>query len=135
MKKNIWNMLGTVFLLVCLFPFLCFAEGGNEVRLDQEGRVTIIFPSAAAEGISSLQFSVTVDAGNAEKVEFAFDESNAKITEYRYNKDEKKLNVYVAGTEALFADSTDALKMGRVVVLDGDGKDRSEERRVGKECM
>ncbi len=123
MKKNIWNVLSTVFLLVWLSPFLSFAEGGNEVRLDQEGTVTIIFPSAAAEEISSLQFSVTVDAGNAERVEFAFDESNAKITEYRYNKDEKKLNVYVAGTEALFADSTNALKMGRVIVLDGDGKE------------
>ena len=123
MKKNIWNMLGTVFLLIGLSSFLSFAEGGNEVRLDQEGTVTILFPSAAAEEISSLQFSITVDAGNAERVEFAFDEINAKITEYRYNKDEKKLNVYVAGTDALFANSTDALKVGKIMALDGEGRD------------
>ena len=123
MKKKIWSMLVTAFLFIGLSSMRCFAEGGNEVRLDQEGTVTIISPSAAAEGVSSLQFSVTIDAGNAERVEFAFDQSNAKIAEYRYNKDEKKLNVYLAGTEALFADGAETLTMGKVKVLDAAGRD------------
>lgn len=123
MKKKIWSMLVTAFLFIGLSSMRCFAEGGNEVRLDQEGTVTIISPSAAAEGVSSLQFSVTIDAGNAERVEFAFDQSNAKIAEYRYNKDEKKLNVYLAGTEALFAEGAETLTMGKVKVLDAAGRD------------
>ncbi|MCI8528847.1 MAG: hypothetical protein HFH82_06815 [Lachnospiraceae bacterium] len=123
MKKKIWSMLVTTFLFIGISSMRCFAEGGNEVRLDQEGTVTIISPSAAAEGVSSLQFSVTIDAGNAERVEFAFDQSNAKIAEYRYNKDEKKLNVYLAGTEALFAEGADTLTMGKVKVLDAAGRD------------
>ncbi len=123
MKKSLWKMISMVFLIVALLPVNAFAENGNEVRLDETGRVTIVSPSASAEGVSSLQFSLTVDAENAARVEFAFDADHAKISEFRYHQETKRLNVYMAGTEALFNQDNNALTMGRVVVLDGNGND------------
>lgn len=123
MKKSIWKLFIMAFLLVTLLPLNAFAENGNEVRLDETGRVTIVSPSASAEGASSLQFSLTVDAENASRVEFAFDAVHAKISEFRYHQETKRLNVYMAGTEALFDQENSTLTMGRVVALDGNGND------------
>ena len=40
---------------------------------------------------------------------FQFNTSRAKVQDYRYDAEKKVLNVYLAGTEALFAEGADTL--------------------------
>lgn len=105
------------------------ADSEDGFRLDSSGLVTLDSSHAAKEGISSLCFSLTVEPEDADKVEFVFSESSAEILEYSYRAGEKKLNIYMAGTSPLFTAGTESLSVGRVVVKDGDGKDR--EATVG----
>ncbi len=121
MKKNKWKMLAAALIWALLLPGRVLAEGGNEVRLDETGTVTMILPQAGEEGISSIQFSLLIDSPDAERAEFEFAAGSAKITEFRFHKEEKKLNVYIAGTEPLFAQGSDSLTLGKVIVLDGNG--------------
>ncbi len=120
-KKNKWKMLAAALIWALLLPGRVLAEGGNEVRLDETGTVTMILPQAGEEGISSIQFSLLIDSPDAERAEFEFAAGSAKITEFRFHKEEKKLNVYIAGTEPLFAQGSDSLTIGKVIVLDGNG--------------
>jgi len=122
MKKKILHMLVGVLLLVVWMPMRSLAEGGAEVRLDDTGMVIIVSQAAAEEGVCSLQLSLKVDSEKADRVEFEFAECSAKILEFRYHGDEKKLNIYLAGTEALFPQDSDALTIGRVAVLDAEGR-------------
>lgn len=104
MKKNVMHISMTGLLLVLLLPLQVLAEGsGDGFRLDQSGTVTLDSSHAAKEGISSCCFSLTVEPENGNHVEFVFAGDLAEIMEYRYNADEKKLNVYVAGKDSLFS--------------------------------
>lgn len=123
MKKNVMRINMTGLLLALLLPLQVYAEGsGDGFRLDQSGAVTLDSPHAAREGISSCCFSLTVEPENGNHVEFVFAGELAEIMEYRYNADEKKLNVYMAGTASLFPEGTESLAIGKVVVTDGSGK-------------
>lgn len=123
MKKNVIRISTMGPLLALLLPLQVFAEGsGDGFRLDQSGTVTLDSSHAAKEGISSCCFTLTVEPESGQQVEFVFAGDLAEIMEYRYNSDEKKLNVYVAGTDALFPEGTESLAIGKVVVTDGSGK-------------
>lgn len=123
MKKNVIRISTMGPLLALLLPLQVFAEGsGDGFRLDQSGTVTLDSSHAAKEGISSCCFTLTVEPESGQQVEFVFAGDLAEIMEYRYNADEKKLNVYVAGTDALFPEGTESLAIGKVVVTDGSGK-------------
>lgn len=114
-------MAVSVLLLAFLLPAGARAAGDDGFRLDEQGTVTVVSGHAAQERISSLCFSLSVDAAGAEKVDFTFNNSNAKVLEYRYDGTTGELKVYVAGTEALFGAGTDSLALGRVTVADGNG--------------
>lgn len=123
MKKNGMRISMTGLLFALLLPLQVCAEGsGDGFRLDQSGTVTLDSSHAAKEGISSCCFSLTVEPENGNHVEFVFAGELAEIMEYRYNADERKLNIYMAGTDALFPEGTESLAIGKVVVTDGSGK-------------
>ena len=121
MKNSVLKMAVSVLLLAFLLPAGARAAGDDGFRLDEQGTVTVVSGHAAQERISSLCFSLSVDAAGAEKVDFTFNNSNAKVLEYRYDGTTGELKVYVAGTEALFGAGTDSLALGRVTVADGNG--------------
>ena len=121
MKNSMLKMAVSVLLLAFLLPAGARAAGDDGFRLDEQGTVTVVSGHAAQERISSLCFSLSVDAAGAEKVDFTFNNSNAKVLEYRYDGTTGELKVYVAGTEALFGAGTDSLALGRVTVADGNG--------------
>ncbi|HBA47984.1 MAG TPA: hypothetical protein DCZ91_09350, partial [Lachnospiraceae bacterium] len=122
MKRYISGMFLTVFMLLVLLPVRAEAASIDEVLLDSQGTVTIRSQHAAKEGVSSLQFSLSVESANAEQVKFDFDASNAKISEFRYDKESGKLNIYMAGADALFSENTNSLTVGKIVALDSNGE-------------
>lgn len=135
MKKEIFRLFMTTLVPVTLFSMQVHAESGDGFQLDEKGTVTIVSEHAAKEGVSSLQFSLSVNSADAARVEFAFEGSKAKITDFRYDKDAQKLNVYLAGVDALFAENTDSLTVGRLVVLDGNGGDASATVSVVEDSL
>lgn len=121
MRVNILKWFGAMLFLAVLLPMQVQAEASDGFRLDEQGAVTVVSEHAAKERISSLTFSLSVEAEGAEKVEFHFNQSGAKILEFRYDREQKELKVYVSGTEALFGASEDSLAVGQISVLDGNG--------------
>ena len=97
------------------------AEGSDGFELDGTGTVTLRSQHAAKEEISSLQFSLTVDSAEAAQVEFEFGQNNARIAEFRYDENAKQLNIYMAGVDALFAENTEALTIGKIILRDNSG--------------
>lgn len=111
MRKYSSGMLVAMLALMLLLPLRAGAAGGDSFQLDSSGRVTLTSEHAKNEGISSLQFSLEV---NAENVTFEFEQSNATVKEFRYA--DGKLNIYMAGAGALFT-GTD-LTIGTVKITD-----------------
>ena len=122
-------------MLIAMPSMRVLAAGRDGFRLDDGGTVTVVSQHAAKEEISSLGFSLLVESENADKVEFQFEESNAEILEFRYDENAKKLNIYVAGTEALFAEGTDYLTIGRVIVQDENGGEASAKVSVVEDSL
>lgn len=122
-------------MLIAMPSMRVLAAGRDGFRLDDGGTVTVVSQHAAKEEISSLGFSLLVESENADKVEFQFEESNAEILEFRYDENAKKLNIYVAGTEALFAEGTDSLTIGRVIVQDENGGEASAKVSVVEDSL
>lgn len=123
MKKYLYKLLPALFLFVVLLPMQVRAAGRSGIRLDETGTVTVVLPQAAQEGISTLGFSLSVESSGETAAEFQFDGNTAEILEYRYDGNTRKLNVYVAGTEALFTEGADSLTVGRVMVRDANGRE------------
>lgn len=123
MKKYLYYILSVLFLSAILLPIQVRAAGRSGLKLDENGTVTVVLPRAVREGISSLGFSLSVEPAGEASAEFQFNGNMAEILEYRYDKSSGKLNVYVAGTEALFAEGTDSLTIGEVVVRDSSGRE------------
>ena len=123
MKKYLYKLLPALFLFVVLLPMQVRAAGRSGIRLDETGTVTVVLPQAAQEGISTLGFSLSVESSGEAAAEFQFDGNTAEILEYRYDGNTRKLNVYVAGTEALFTEGADSLTVGRVMVRDANGRE------------
>lgn len=135
MKKEISRLFMTALVPVTLFSMQVHAASGDGFMLDEKGTVTIVSEHAAKEGVSSLQFSLSVNSADASRVEFQFEGSNAKIADFRYDEGGKKLNVYLAGVDALFAENTDSLTVGRLVVLDGNGGNASAAVSVVEDSL
>ena len=135
MRKYLCNILIALFLFTALPSMRVLAAGRDGFRLDDGGTVTVVSQHAAKEEISSLGFSLLVESENADKVEFQFEESNAEILEFRYDENAKKLNIYVAGTEAVFAEGTDSLTIGRVIVQDENGGEASAKVSVVEDSL
>lgn len=125
MKRDWKGMICMTLLAAMLLPGRVLAESGDGFRLDSSGQVTLDSGHAAKEGISSLCFCLTVEAGPGDTVAFEFAGSNASISEYRHNENDKTLNIYMAGTDPLFAGGAESLDIGRVVVRSGDGGEGS----------
>lgn len=120
MRKYLGTALLIMFLLAAVPAANAWAAEGEGLKVDGSGKVTLTSSYAAQEGISSICFSLSVNSENAEKVQFRFDESAAKILEYRYDKENKRLNVYIAGTDALMKEGQ-SLSIGSIEVLDANG--------------
>lgn len=135
MKKYLRNILIGLSMLIAMPSMRVLAAGRDGFRLDDGGMVTVVSQHAAKEEISSLGFSLLVESENADKVEFQFEESNAEILEFRYDENAKKLNIYVAGTEALFAEGTDSLTIGRVIVQEENGGEASAKVSVVEDSL
>ena len=112
--KRDWKRLCCMTLLAAMaLPGRAFAESGDGFRIDGSGQVVLDSDHAAKEGVSSLCFTLTVEAGAGDTVTFEFSGSNASVMEYRYNKNDNTMNIYVAGTDPLFAEGTQSLDIGR----------------------
>lgn len=135
MRKYLCNILIALFLFTALPSMRVLAAGRDGFWLDDGGTVTVVSQHAAKEEVSSLGFSLLVESDNADKVEFQFEESNAEILEFRYDENAKKLNIYVAGTEALFAEGTDSLTIGRIIVQDENGGEASAKVSVVEDSL
>ena len=135
MKKYLIRMFVAVFILAVSLSIQADAAGADAIKLDETGTITIVSQHAAKDEVSSLQFSLSVDAADAANIEFRFYESNAKVQEFRYDEDGKKLNVYLAGTEALFAENTDTLTIGKIVISDGNGSNAAATVSVVEDSL
>ncbi len=117
MKKM---LCAAAVIICCIMPLTVSASAAevNEIKLEANGSeasLELYFPQAAAEEIASMQVSlrVTADSGSVD-LEFIPDSGlAAKIVESRYQSDTGMLNIYLAGTEALFP-SSGSIKVGRV---------------------
>lgn len=84
------------------------AENSNEITLSASGNeagIELYFPQAAAEEIASMQISVKVTADvQGTDLEYIPDSSlSGRIVESRYQSSTGTLNIYIAGTTALFS--------------------------------
>ncbi len=132
MKRYIVQGFMTMILFAVMLPMRVSAASGDEFQVDRSGGVTLVSDHAADEGVSSLQFSLTVEPDGAADVGFEFYDSRAQITGSYYNAEENKLNVYMAGTKALFAPGSSALQIGRVVVRGSSGGDAPATVSIGE---
>ena len=132
MKRYIVQGFMTMILFAVMLPMRVSAASGDEFQVDRSGGVTLVSDHAADEGVSSLQFSLTVEPDGAADVGFEFYDSRAQITGSYYNAEENKLNVYMAGTKALFAPGSSALQIGRVVVRGSSGGDAPATGSIGE---
>lgn len=109
--------LGTVVFAVSLAQTVELSANGSSAQLVMD------FPQAAAEEIASMQISLVITpSSDSADIEFVPDSGlAAKIVESRYNSDTDVLTVYLAGTKALFSD-TSPLTVGKIRI---DGSDVS----------
>lgn len=121
MKKNIISMVMMIFLLASLWPVRTKAEEAEGLRIDDKGQVTLVSSYAAEEGICSMSFGLYVNAAAGDRIGFRFNEGNGRIREFRYDEENHKLNIYIAGTEALIKNGGEPLVVGSIEVLDGNG--------------
>lgn len=112
----------TALLMFGLISMRAYAESGDGFLLDEAGNLTLVSEHAAKEGISSLQFSLSVNAPDGADVSFVFSSSSADVCEYRYDESSKVLNVYIAGKKALFESDVETLAVGVVKVTGSDDK-------------
>lgn len=128
MKKFRTGILSLIFWLA-LSSGVC-AEEGESVRLDDKGNVIISSSDMAEDGASTMSMTISVEAAETDSVEFVFAGIGAEVLEYRYNREEKKLLLYIAGVNSLFPAGTDTLTIGQIVVKDGNGAGVSTNVRI-----
>ena len=135
-----------VFAFIAVLPITALADNdkADAVVFKQvpEGvSVRLILPKAAGEKTASLQLSVEVKSagsGEIDDVAFKFAEivdKRAKVAEVRYHKDTGLLNLYVAGTEALYKDNEDTLTLGTITAKDQNAADVSVKTGVPKNAL
>ncbi len=146
MNKYIFRIIMAVFAFIAVLPMTALADNdkADAVVFKQvpEGvSVRLILPKAAGEKTASLQLSVEVKSagsGEIDDVAFKFAEivdKRAKVAEFRYHKDTGLLNLYVAGTEALYKDNEDTLTLGTITAKDQNAADVSVKAGVPKNAL
>ncbi len=146
MNKYIFRIIMAVFAFIAVLPITALADNdkADAVVFKQvpEGvSVRLILPKAAGEKTASLQLSVEVKSagsGEIDDVAFKFAEivdKRAKVAEFRYHKDTGLLNLYVAGTEALYKDNEDTLTLGTITAKDQNAADVSVKAGVPKNAL
>lgn len=128
-------------IICCIMPTAISASAAevNEIKLEANGSeasLELYFPQAAAEGIASMQMSVYVTANSdSAALEFIPDSGlSAKIVESRYQSDTGTLNIYLAGTEALFS-SYGSTKVGTIKISASDSSAASAAVEVVKDSV
>ncbi|MEZ3439856.1 MAG: FIVAR domain-containing protein [Oscillospiraceae bacterium] len=122
------RLIAVITALLCCVMALgtgAFAVSATQtVELNAKGseaQLVMDFPQAAAEEIASMQISLVVSpsSDNAD-IEFVPESGlPAKIVESRYHSDTGVLTVYLAGTKALFSD-TSPLTVGKIRIGGSD---------------
>lgn len=135
MKKIIAKLLIAAFFVAMLLPMRAFADTDTAFTLsvDQTGAVALVSPDAAQNKISSVQFSLKLGGGNAAAVDLEFSDAvknAAKIYEARYQPSSATLNVYISGTQPLFAEGVTTLAVGKVTAYDAGGREMAVSARV-----
>ncbi|MDE5858922.1 MAG: hypothetical protein K2H23_00795, partial [Oscillospiraceae bacterium] len=137
MKKT---LSAAALIICCVMPLTISASAANnEIKLEANGSeasLELYFPQAAAEEIASMQISVYV-AANSDSVDLEFipDSSlSSKIVESRYQSDTGTLNIYLAGTEALFS-SSGYTKVGRIRISTSASSAASASVEVVKDSV
>ncbi len=108
--KKLSSVMAALLFCILTLTVGASAEAVNKIELKARGseaQITIDFPQAAAEEIASLQLSLSLDVSSDKaEIEFIPDSGlTAKIIESRYHSDTGILNIYLAGTEAIFSSS------------------------------
>lgn len=128
MKKYRKGILALI-LWLAMATGVC-AQEGESVRLDDKGNVIINSSSMAEDGASTMSMTISVEAAETDSVEFLFQESGAQILEYRYNREEKKLQLYIAGVNSLFPAGAYSLTIGQIMVKDQTGAGISAKVKI-----
>lgn len=146
MKKYVFSIVMAVFAFIAVLPMRAQAESSKadavEFAAGTEGvSVKLILPRAAKEETASLQLKLKVESagsGVINEVSFKFSdkvEKRAKVKEYRYHDGISTLNLYIAGTEALFEKNEDTLTLGTIIVKDRNGKAVSVKTGVPEKAL
>lgn len=136
------KMLSAAAMIICcIMPLTISASAAeiNEIKIEANGSeasLELYFPQAAAEGIASMQMSVYVTANSGSAaLEFIPDSGlAAKIVESRYQSDTGTLNIYLAGTEALFS-SYGSTKVGTIKISTSDSSAASAAVEVVRDSV
>ncbi len=120
MKKFIAKVMIVLLTVTTLLPVHAFASGELTFQLsvDGTGAVALVSNKAGANGVSSVQFSLTVNSANASDAKFDFSDevkNTAKVYESRYHTETKTLNIYISGTNPLFGADKTRLALGKAI--------------------
>jgi|GEM_PF-5836654 len=120
MKKFIAKVMIVLLAITTLLPVHAFASGELTFQLsvDGTGAVALVSNKAGADGVSSIQFSLTVNSANAANAAFDFSDeikNTAKVYESRYHQETRTLNIYISGTSPLFGTDKTRLAVGKAV--------------------
>ena len=120
MKKFIAKVMIVLLTVTTLLPVHAFASGELTFQLsvDGTGAVALVSNKAGANGVSSVQFSLTVNSANASDAKFDFSDevkNTAKVYESRYHTETKTLNIYISGTNPLFGADKTRLEIGKAI--------------------
>lgn len=136
--KSLFAALLTFCCIVSLTLTVSAAEN-NEIKLNANGSEAVLglyFPQAAAEEIASMQVSVYVKV-NSDGVDLEFIPDSglaSKIVESRYQSDTGVLNIYLAGTKALFP-SSGSITVGKIKINSSSGSAASATVAVIKDSV
>lgn len=120
MKKFIAKVMIVLLTVATLLPIHAFASGELTFQLsvDGTGAVALVSNKAGANGVSSVQFSLTVNSANASDAKFDFSDevkNTAKVYESRYHTETRTLNIYISGTNPLFGADKTRLALGKAI--------------------
>lgn len=118
-KKSL-SVIAVILCCMIALTLSASAAANNKIELKASGseaQLILDFPQAAAEEIASMQISLSVKTNSkSAEIEFIPDSKlAAKIAESRYHSDTGILNIYLAGTEAIFSESS-PLTVGKVKI-------------------
>ncbi len=140
MKKLIVRVMIALVAIAALLPIRAFAGEDLKFQLsvDGTGAVTLVSSKAGGDGVSSIQFSLSVSSGNVADAGFEFSDEVtgvAKVCDFRYHKETRTLNVYISGTNALFGTDKTQLAVGKAVAYDSNSQAATATFRAMQETV